>query len=99
MLSTKFQVNWPFSSGEEAQNRFQNSGHDSHLGFPIRKILAILNLHDLSTCHDDASHQVLSQLAFQFRRIGEKIDFQDIHNDSHFGFPIGKSVGLSVKEK
>ena len=22
MLSTKFQVNWPFSSGEEAKNRF-----------------------------------------------------------------------------
>ena len=22
MLSTKFRVNWPFSSGEEAQNRF-----------------------------------------------------------------------------
>ena len=23
MLSTKFSVNWPFGSGEEAQNRFQ----------------------------------------------------------------------------
>ena len=41
MLPTKFQVNWPFGSGEEAKNRFSGGGH---LGFPIGTILAIFDL-------------------------------------------------------
>ena len=41
MLPTKFQVNWPFSSGEEAETDFQD-GH--HLGFQIRTILAFFDL-------------------------------------------------------
>ena len=36
MLSSKFGVNWPFGSGEEA-----NGGH---LGFPIGKILVTFDL-------------------------------------------------------
>ena len=40
MLPTKFQVNWPFGSGEEAKNRFSGG----HLGFPIGKILAVFDL-------------------------------------------------------
>ena len=39
MLPTKFQVNWPFSSGEEAKIDFQDGGH---LGFLIGTIFAIL---------------------------------------------------------
>ena len=39
MLPTKFQVNWPFGSGEEVKNSF--SSHGGHLGFLIRMILAI----------------------------------------------------------
>ena len=27
MLSTKFRVNWPFTSGEEAKNKFQDGHH------------------------------------------------------------------------
>ena len=42
MLPTKFRVNWPFCSREEAKIDFQD-GHN-HLGFPIRKILAIFDL-------------------------------------------------------
>ena len=41
MLPSKFGVNWPFCSGEEAKNRFQD---DHHLGFPIGMILAIFDL-------------------------------------------------------
>ena len=42
MLPTKFQVDWPFGSGEEAKKKdFQDGGH---LGFPIGTILAIFDL-------------------------------------------------------
>ena len=44
MLPSKFGVNWPFGSGEEAKNRFQDGGHGGHLGFPIGTILAIFYL-------------------------------------------------------
>ena len=42
MLPSKFGVNWPFGSGEEAKKiDFQDGGH---LGFPIGMILAIFDL-------------------------------------------------------
>ena len=44
MLPSKFGVNWPFGSGEEAKNNFQDGGHGGHLGFPIGMILAIFDL-------------------------------------------------------
>ena len=44
MTLTKFQVNWPFHSGEEAKNRFSRWLPLSHLGFPIGMILAIFDL-------------------------------------------------------
>ena len=44
MLPSKFEVNWPFGSGEEAKIDFQDGGHGSHLGFPIGTILAVFNL-------------------------------------------------------
>ena len=64
MPLTKFWVNWPFGSGEEAKNRFSVWGP---FWFPIGTILAIFDLR-----HPTASNQVLSQLAFQFRRRSEK---------------------------
>ena len=42
MLPSKFEVNWPFGSGEEA--KIQDGGHGGHLGFPIGMILAIFDL-------------------------------------------------------
>ena len=81
VLPTKFQVNWPFSSGEEAKNRVSRwwpwwpiwiSGWNNFSYF-------------LSTSHPDASYQVKSQLVFWFRRRSEKIDFQDCR---HVGFLI-----------
>ena len=41
MLPSKFGVNWPFGSGEEAKIDFQDGGH---FGFPIGTILAIFDL-------------------------------------------------------
>ena len=43
MLPTKFRVNWPFGSGEEAKNRFSRC-HGAHPGFMIGTILAIFDL-------------------------------------------------------
>ena len=42
MHPTKFQVNWPFGSGEEANNRF--SKFHCRIGFPIGTILPIFDL-------------------------------------------------------
>ena len=47
---------------------FHDGRHGCNLGFPIATIWAIF----LSTSHPDASYQVSSQLAFQFRRRREK---------------------------
>ena len=45
MLPSKFGVNWPFGSGEEAKKiDFEDGGHGGHLGFPIGTILAIFDL-------------------------------------------------------
>ena len=45
MLPSKFGVNWPFGSGEEALIDFQDGRHGGHLGFPIGTILAIFDLY------------------------------------------------------
>ena len=44
MLPSKFQVSWPFGSGEEAKNRFKDGGHRSHFGFIIGTILPTFDL-------------------------------------------------------
>ena len=71
---------WPFSSEEEAKNRFSRwppwiSDRDDFSYF-------------LSISHPNASYQVWSQLAFGFRR-SKTIDFQDGHHGGNLGFPIG----------
>ena len=43
MLPTKFQVSWPFGSGD-ATNRFQDGNHGSSLGFLTGTILTIFDL-------------------------------------------------------
>ena len=44
MLPTKFQVSWPFGSGEEAKIDFQDGGHGGHPRFPIGTILTNFDL-------------------------------------------------------
>ena len=44
MIPTKFRVSWPFSSGEEVKNRFQDGRHGGHLGFSTGTILGIFHL-------------------------------------------------------
>ena len=67
MLPTKFQVNWPFGSGEEAKNRFSR--------WPPRATSTSDRIdlsYFLSKSHSDASFQVSSQLAIWFRKRSEK---------------------------
>ena len=63
MPPTKFQINWPYSSGEEAKNRFSRGGHGGHLEFPIGRILATFDLQITPMLPT-----VSSQLASWFRR-------------------------------
>ena len=65
MLSTKFRVNWPFSSGEEAKNRFSS--------WPPTWISDRNDFsYFWSTSHPDASYQFSNKLALWFRKICEK---------------------------
>ena len=90
MLPSKFGVNWPFSSGEEAKSRFSRwlPWHPSWIS----------DWHDfsnfLSTSHPDASWQVWSQLAYQFRRLKRKLVFEDGSHGGHLGFPIGTILAI-----
>ena len=67
MLPTKFQVNRPFCSGEEAKNRFSR--------LPGRRPSWIFDRNFFSyfwsTSHPHASYQVSSQFAFLYRRRSE----------------------------
>ena len=63
MIPTKFQVNWPFGSGEETKNRFSR--------WPPWWPSWISNWNDFSP---DVSYQVSNQLAFRFRREAKKKD-------------------------
>ena len=72
MLPTKFLVNLPFSSGEEAKNRFSR--------WPPWRPSWISDRHDFSyfwsISHPNASYQVWSQLAFGYRSRSEKQIFK-----------------------
>ena len=64
MLPTKFGVNWPFGSGEEAKNRFSRRRPWWPSWISDRNDFSYF----WSTSHPDASYQVLSQLAQGCRR-------------------------------
>ena len=77
MLPTKFSVNKLFGLGEEAQNSFLrwppswiSDQKDFSYFWPITHIYKRDS--EININHPDASYQVSSQLAFQFRRRREK---------------------------
>ena len=51
--SPDYQINWPFGSGVERQNRCPRQHLGGHLGFLIGTMSALFYL-----CHLDASYQV-----------------------------------------
>ena len=76
MLPTKFRVNWPLGSGEEAKIDLQ----DGHLGMPIRIILANFDLQ--ITLMVPTKFQANWPLVQEEK---QKIDFQD---GGHLAFSI-----------
>ena len=64
MLPTKFQVNWPFGSGEEVKNRFSSWRPWQPSWISDRKDFSYF----WCTSHPNASYQVSSQLAFRLAK-------------------------------
>ena len=88
MLPTKFQVTWPFCSGEMRKIDFQDGCHGGHLRVQIGMILAIFDL------------QVTPRLPTKFEPIGlliqekQKIDFQDGGHGGHPGYLTGSILAI-----
>ena len=83
LFLTKFRVNWPFGSGEEAKNRFSRWPPWLPSWISDQNNFSYL----CSTSHPDASYQVLRQLALKFRRRSKKIG-------GHLGFPTGTILAI-----
>ena len=86
MLPSKFGVNWPFGSGEEAKDGRHDGPHGGHLGFPIRTILAIFDLQSPRCFLAN-----LESIGLSVQEKKRKIDFQD---GGHPGFPIGTILAI-----
>ena len=101
MLPTKLQVNWPFGSGEEANNRFSRWSPQWTSWISDQNDFSCF----WSTSHHAASYQISSQLVFLFRRridvwmkvhlficfcisFQEKKQKKDFQNSTHLEFPI-----------
>ena len=84
MLPTKFKINKPFDSGEEAKIRFS--------GWPPWQTSWISDQKDFSyiwpISQPDASYQVSGPLAFSVKEKKRKINFQDGRQGSHLGGQI-----------
>ena len=87
MLPTKFQVNWPFGSGEDAKNRFSRRPPSLVAILDFR--LAILAIFDKSPRCFLPSLKSIGPSVQEKKR---KIDFQDgtmaACHGGHLGFPI-----------
>ena len=82
MLPSKFGVNWPFGSGEEAKNRFSRW-----------RPSWISDRHDFSYLDLQVTLMVPSKFGvnWPFGSGEAKIDFQD---GGHLGFPIGTILAI-----
>ena len=87
MLPTKFQINWPFVSGEEEKIDFQYGGHGGHLGYPIGMIFSYFC--KSPRCFLPSLESI--GLSVQKKRLK---DFQNGHHGSHLGFPIGTILAI-----
>ena len=90
MLPSKFGVNWPFGSGEEAKNRFSRwlPWQPSWIS-DLNKIQLFL-IYKSPQCFLPC----LESIGFWVQEKKRKIDFQDGCHGSHLGFPIGMILAI-----
>ena len=84
MLPTKFGVNWPFGSEEEAKIRFSRWGPWRPFWFSDRHDLAIL-IYESPQCFLPS----LESICLSVQEKKRKIDFQGGGHGGHLRFPIG----------
>ena len=85
----KFQDNWSLLQEKKEKTDFQDDNNGSHLGFPIRTILAIFYLQVTLMC--------LSKFHINwplFLEKKQKMDFQTGGYGGHLGFPIGTILAI-----
>ena len=110
MLPTKFQVNWPFSSGEEVKNRFSRWPPCSNLGFPFGTILAIFDWQvtlmlptEFKVNWPFRSEEAKKKKIFKMATTAAIFDFRLerflIYRLPRCFLPSFKSIGLLVQEK
>ena len=97
LLPTKFQVNWPFGSGEKVKKRFSRcrpwrpswiSGRNDFSFFLIYKFAPMLPTKFQVHWPFDSGAEG--------KKKKEKIDSQDSGHGGHLGFPIGTSYFWST---
>ena len=89
MLPSKFGVNWPFGSGEEAKNRFSRWR-------PWRPSW-ISDRHDFTYFDLQVTPMLPNKFGVSWPSVQEKkrkIDFQDGGHGGHLGFPIGTILAI-----
>ena len=90
MLPSKFGVNWPFGSGEEAKSRFSR--------WPPWRQSWISDRHDFSFFLIYKSPQCflasLESIGLSVQEKKRKIDFQDGGHGGHLGFLIGTILAI-----
>ena len=84
MLPTKFRVNWPFSSGEEAKNRFSRWLPWRPSWFYDRHDFSYFLIYKSPRCFLPS----LESTGLSVQEKKRKIDFQDGRHGGHLEFPI-----------
>ena len=90
MLPTKFQVNWPFSQGEDAKIDFKDCCYGGHLGFLNGTVLAFFFTYKSPRCFPPSFKSI--GLSVQEKK--QKIDFQESGHGGHLGFPMGTILAI-----
>ena len=90
MLPTKFQVSWPFSSGEDAKIDFKDCCYGGHFGFLNGTVLAFFFTYKSPRCFPPSFLSI--GLSVQEKK--QKIDFQESGHGGHLGFPMGTILAI-----
>ena len=90
MLPSKFGVNWPFGSGEEAKNRFSRWLPWQPSWISNQNNFSYFLIYKSSQCFLPG----LESIGFWVQEKKRKIDFHDGCHGGHLGFPIGMILAI-----